>query len=745
MENTEFPFEAKQKTKASKPKPSRWKVITAALVAVVLLMGGVYYFVLHEAPDNEPPTLEPISQSTFQGFMGGEVAPGTTVMKFKSEDLTNWIANQTIWAAEGTNTYIDHVRLKEEYEDKDGTQTTHINSGAVYVHAKEDTDFLEIANNINPEVQGFLLAKWDEAEGGWILTDNSLYTAKKSITGANLEAQVIKKGQVFIIMTATDGQIRNVILDDASGEPSENYAFCEETEAGWINGAAKDLKAITDVCGDHIKAVWVETDWYASENKVIEKADGTAETVPSKYANYIEIPETDWDTFAFTNYHIWINFDTAPSVTPVTPPPAEPEEIVLGDCIVWTEDVPGTVTFTHSCFEDEAFSAGGALTFNWDFGDGNNDLQQNTVHEYAAADTYTVVFTITAAGVGKEFETSTEITVTDTTEPECGNYTLEGDEECDFETGCTECACDGETLSMAPDGTNACVETCPVDYTEVEGKCVPNSHVTLTTNADADIPDQVETGATDFTHLSCNLVADKEVNLIGFKITQSEGGYLDNYTKASVIMALPQADNPDTYTPLTKEVELVYGGPTITVTFDDSVTIPAVGTTGINVVVNIDDYAGVGISRLTIEPVIESNWTFDSGTPVEFTDESEDCTNSVEIIADTDTDPDTDDLFACFKANDSSAETLNITAGETVTFDPECSKGNIENFEWSYTDTIEEDNEEAEDKSVKTYTYNDIGSHTVALFVLSPEYTGPGDPDTLSYMTKTIVVEPTDP
>ncbi|WP_200975645.1 PKD domain-containing protein [Echinicola sp. 20G] len=62
-----------------------------------------------------------------------------------------------------------------------------------------------------------------------------------------------------------------------------------------------------------------------------------------------------------------------------------------------------------------------AVTFSWDFGDGNTSTEESPIHTYEAAGTYTVVLNATAQG-GTTVETSQEITVEG---PPLADYTFD--------------------------------------------------------------------------------------------------------------------------------------------------------------------------------------------------------------------------------------------------------------------------------------------------------------------------------
>ncbi|MDN3669513.1 PKD domain-containing protein [Echinicola jeungdonensis] len=62
-----------------------------------------------------------------------------------------------------------------------------------------------------------------------------------------------------------------------------------------------------------------------------------------------------------------------------------------------------------------------AVSFTWNFGDGNTSTEENPSHTYAEAGTYTVVLTATAQG-GTEVETSKEVTVVP---PPAADYTFD--------------------------------------------------------------------------------------------------------------------------------------------------------------------------------------------------------------------------------------------------------------------------------------------------------------------------------
>ncbi|HCX24255.1 MAG TPA: hypothetical protein DHN29_20200 [Cytophagales bacterium] len=81
----------------------------------------------------------------------------------------------------------------------------------------------------------------------------------------------------------------------------------------------------------------------------------------------------------------------------------EPEEVIASFQYVISEENYLQVTFTD-------FSQG-ADTYEWDFGDGNTSTDQNPVHVYAEAGTFTVK--LIASGDGGTAERSEEITITD--------------------------------------------------------------------------------------------------------------------------------------------------------------------------------------------------------------------------------------------------------------------------------------------------------------------------------------------
>ncbi|MDT0676547.1 PKD domain-containing protein [Autumnicola musiva] len=96
-------------------------------------------------------------------------------------------------------------------------------------------------------------------------------------------------------------------------------------------------------------------------------------------------------------------------VTVVAPVPSP-----TADFTVDADDL--TVTFTNT--------SENAVSYAWDFGDGNTSTEENPTHTYAAEGTYTVVLTTTGED-GTEVESTQEVTV-EATEP-TAEYTFEVD------------------------------------------------------------------------------------------------------------------------------------------------------------------------------------------------------------------------------------------------------------------------------------------------------------------------------
>jgi Tol biopolymer transport system component/PKD repeat protein len=92
----------------------------------------------------------------------------------------------------------------------------------------------------------------------------------------------------------------------------------------------------------------------------------------------------------------------------VNPPPPPPPDPLTAEIIS-----NGTVGFAPATFEFEANVTGGTepYTYNWDFGDGSEGSQQQTVvHTFNEAGVYTVTLTVTDANGQQEIDTL-EITV----------------------------------------------------------------------------------------------------------------------------------------------------------------------------------------------------------------------------------------------------------------------------------------------------------------------------------------------
>lgn len=327
MENNVFATEA---PKASTKKPSKLKVIIAAILTVVVLAGGVSYMVFLKGGKESPPTLKSAedSDSTLQGFMKQKIKDPKdnkkyTLVGFEQADKDAFTANLTKWNTEAADKALKSnaalkdtpAELAKKTEEELATMrivhtVTPENGGFKLLYSDTATDFKAISQEIDPKAGAYTIAAYMASTKFSVLGDaenptKNKYVGDKMIAIEKASEAKVASGQVFIVPVV--GSTDFYGLKDKSKWAEKSFPFCEQKEAGWYLGAlaSNDLeKELGADCMKRISSIWQEVDWYAV------KDENGKEVEPKKYSNFEEI---DLAVNKKTKSSIiWVNFDSSP-------------------------------------------------------------------------------------------------------------------------------------------------------------------------------------------------------------------------------------------------------------------------------------------------------------------------------------------------------------------------------------------------------------------------------------------------
>lgn len=271
MENTDVNPEAETASK----KPSKVKAIFAAVVAVALVVGGVYFFVFGQSEEG-PPTLGAADQSLYQGLIQtGQY----DFLSFDEEDVAGW-----------ENPDPEGNALRLEYENS--------KEGLHYVASSTETTLQQILDSMNPsETQGeLMIAIYDD---GFSMSPNDFYVAGEGVPLTivpveDMQTVTIEPNRFIILASDKDIELWGNFYTMES--LLENFDFCNQEIAGWFPGAfsgnvADEFKV--DVDGVSIDCMPDQL-WALNENT-------------------FEFEEQDLASLATLDTFIWAYYEVAPS------------------------------------------------------------------------------------------------------------------------------------------------------------------------------------------------------------------------------------------------------------------------------------------------------------------------------------------------------------------------------------------------------------------------------------------------
>jgi hypothetical protein len=235
MENMDVNPEAKN----ASGKPSKMKAIFAAVFAVALVFGGVYYFVFGQEQAT-PPSLG-AGDSLYQGLIqDGSLA------QFEQSEIDAWVAN-------------GEKITQFEFTTK--------NQGMVSFHLDAPMTMEELVGALNPNTTGeFAFVLWGEStfaptldvagsEELFYITEQSYYSATggvlKDVTEPELPELTIPAGITIYLITSqnTEMHSNHVFLGDEAVPGAGYYDVCTSATAGWTNYVATtDAIAQLSVC-----------------------------------------------------------------------------------------------------------------------------------------------------------------------------------------------------------------------------------------------------------------------------------------------------------------------------------------------------------------------------------------------------------------------------------------------------------------------------------------------------------------
>ncbi|MFH1533414.1 MAG: hypothetical protein ABID64_00605 [Nitrospirota bacterium] len=234
MENMDVNPEADMASK----KPSKVKAVFAAVIAVVLVLGGVYYFVFGQ-DQAVPPSLGPGS-----GTLQGLIQTGKyDFLTFSQDEIDAWV--------EPTGDYIDLT--------VDGN-----NLGLFTILTNKETTGGDLIASLDHSLTGdFMIAAYDNATSytsedlseyhnqAWITSEQDFYSAVGGLLTKLDENQLnnLKIPAYKAIVLYTNKNTKVYGDWSLAGEEVEGYYdFCSGS-AGWTNAvSSSDLKAAFKEC-----------------------------------------------------------------------------------------------------------------------------------------------------------------------------------------------------------------------------------------------------------------------------------------------------------------------------------------------------------------------------------------------------------------------------------------------------------------------------------------------------------------
>ncbi len=337
MKNTDFSAEAKPR-KASKHKSSKWKIVTAAVVAVALLFVGVVYLTAPEkgGKDDMPPAVGVAGQedgSTFQGLMMDK----RTVLEmefdfivFDEDDNTKWkdsdwnskgLTHSVINSSEGVHSISlsREMTLQEIIERWEPT----------FDFPKDKYPEEEYPEGVNPEdvdpsdrtYHAIALIYFDSESQKFITPENDFWIPLDGgypieyVSKEDLANYTLSKGQTIMIASLGNPKVYELNDSSKSEVPNDEVIdFCSFSKKDtWVNGAVYETtpEKLLRGCTDRAASVWVESDWYIY-NWVSNS--GKEYPIPINYKKIRAMDET------ITGYYnIWVQFGDK-EATRETPP-----------------------------------------------------------------------------------------------------------------------------------------------------------------------------------------------------------------------------------------------------------------------------------------------------------------------------------------------------------------------------------------------------------------------------------------
>ncbi|WP_231593713.1 PKD domain-containing protein [Methanosarcina siciliae] len=230
----------------------------------------------------------------------------------------------------------------------------------------------------------------------------------------------------------------------------------------------------------------------------------------------------------------------------------EPEPVAAFTADVTNGDAPITVNFTDQ-------STGSPTSWSWDFGDGTNSTEQNPVHTYASAGSYTVNLTVENAA-GTDFELKIDYievsedsgsTVTLYFDPESASVAENESAEINLVASNFPAGLSGYNLTVTLDDPTV-AEIVDIEYPSwaliTENSTLPGASIYMKT---VDLEDAVQEGAADVM-LATLTVSGKEkgsANLsIGVKRLEEdsgdsiEPGFLTGTIEVTILSPLPDQE-----------------------------------------------------------------------------------------------------------------------------------------------------------------------------------------------------------
>ncbi len=439
-------------TKASK-KPSKMKVVFAAVVAVVLVLVGVYYFVFNQ-PAEGPPTLGAADQSLYQGLIQtGQYG----FIQFDADDIADWVEPT------GENS------LSFEYANS--------KEGLHYVASSTGTTLEQILLSMNPsETPGeLMIAVYDD---GFFMSLNYFYVAGEGVPltivpEEDLDTVIIEPNRFFILASDKDIELWGSDFYTMDTSP-ENFDFCAQTTTGWFPGAFS---------GD-----------IANEFAVTESGI-TVDCLPDELWALdpvtLEFVEQDLTSLTTLNTFIWVEYETVSPADAVaaaiaaelaaaatdTTAPAPITDLTHSDAtatsitLSWTASGDDDMTGTATSY-DVRYSTSPIIEGNWDSATETEVTGEQTIPSPAGS-----VENMTVSGLLAETTYYFAIKVSDEAENE-------SDISAFYKVATIEepvvAECNIATDDLCDEGTGTCIENSIPNTGTDRCECEPGYDITTT-------------------------------------------------------------------------------------------------------------------------------------------------------------------------------------------------------------------------------------------------------------------------